>query len=291
LKNIDLKPLIGLGFNNLEAQIYTFLLQNSPVTGYRIAKGIAKPASNIYKAIETLHKKGAIIIDDDTTRLCRAIPVDELIDSLQRQFDNLKNQAKSELNRLKTSQSDNRIYQLQSTDQVISRFRKMLSECQRVAILDLFPFAAEILRQDIIAAVERGVRVIMKLYRTCEIPGATIFLQPDGDAIIKKWPGQWANGIIDGEEYLLSFLTKDAKDVHQAVWSNNYYLSWIYYDGLANEFLVTALRNGFDNNQTIDELKNIFNKYESILKLDATGYKGATSFFLAFSGESKKEKE
>ncbi|MFH1700228.1 MAG: helix-turn-helix domain-containing protein [Candidatus Zixiibacteriota bacterium] len=291
MQNINLKPLIGLGFNNLEAQIYTYLLQNSPATGYRIAKGLAKPASNIYKAIETLHKKGAIIIDDDTTRLCRAIPVDELIDSLQRKFDNLKNQAKAELNRLKISQSDNRIYQLQSTDQVISRFQKMLSECQRVAIMDLFPFAVEILHKDIIAAIERGVRVIMKLYRPREIPGATIFLQCDGESVIERWPGQWANGIIDGEEYLLSFLTKDAKDVHQAVWSNNYCLSWIYYDGLANEFLVTALRNGFENNQSVDELKNKFNKYESMLKLDATGFKGATSFFLALSGETEKEKE
>jgi hypothetical protein len=42
------KALMALGFTELEARIYTFLLQESPATGYRIAQAIQKPVANTW---------------------------------------------------------------------------------------------------------------------------------------------------------------------------------------------------------------------------------------------------
>ena len=95
MQEIDLQPLVDLGLTKLEAEIYTYLLGNSPSTGYGIAKGIGKPAANTYKALESLHNKGAILIDDSETRLCRSVPPDELFDSIERRFTNTKARAKT----------------------------------------------------------------------------------------------------------------------------------------------------------------------------------------------------
>lgn len=289
MPHIDLRPLMGLGLTNLEAEIYTFLLENSPATGYGIAKGIARPIANTYKALESLHNKGAIIIDDSKTRLCRAVPIDEFFDTLQHRIDNMKDRTKLELNKLKSSPNDNRIYQLQTAEQVISRFRRMFLSCKRVVVLDFFPFAVQELHKEIISAAGRGVKITMKIYRPADLPGVKTFIAPDGDSIIKKWPGQWANGVFDGEEYLLAFLSRDGHRVLQAVWSNNQYLSWIYYSEIVHEFMAHELESAFDSVSPIEETKKILKKYKNILKLKETGYRNALSFFINTSKSGKRK--
>ena len=60
------------GFTALEAEIYVYLLQESPATGYKIAKGIGRSFTNVYKAISALRSKGAILVDEGSNRLSRA---------------------------------------------------------------------------------------------------------------------------------------------------------------------------------------------------------------------------
>ena len=63
-----------MGLNALEAEVYAQLLKESPLTGYGVAKALGKPAANVYKAIDTLADKGAVIVDEGGTRQCRAVP-------------------------------------------------------------------------------------------------------------------------------------------------------------------------------------------------------------------------
>jgi len=288
MKHVDLQPLIKLGLTNLEAAIYVFLLENSPATGYGIAKGIRKPAANTYKALESLQSKGAIIIEDSRSRLCRAIPVDELLDSFQRTFDSLKSRTKSELKKLKPSPRDSRVYQLQTTEQVISRFRQMLDSCEKIALLDLFPFAVEALADSIISAAKRGVRINVKIYQPYKLPGANIIMTSDSNQMLKIWPGQWANGVVDGREYLLAFVGRDTGEVYEAVWSNNHYLSWIYYDGLAKEVIVTALKEAIYSNTELSGLKQILKDIEKMFSFEAADYKGASSILKALAKSNNK---
>jgi len=288
MKSIDLTPLVELGFTNLEAEIYAYLLENSPSTGYGIAKGIGKPAANIYKAVESLHKKSAIIIDDSETRLCRAVPVDELFAIFERKFKQSSIRAKGELAKLRRSPDDNRIYQLQTTDQVISRFKKMLDKCKRVAILDFFPYAVDQLRDDIIRASKRGVKIRLHIYQPVSIPGINIFIGDDGPEVVKKWPGQWANGMIDGEEYLQAFLSKDGSQVIQAIWSNNQYLSWIYYDGFIHELAFSEIANEIDHSADFSRIKRIVEKYKKLSTLKSAGYDRIEQFVGNNKGKAKK---
>jgi sugar-specific transcriptional regulator TrmB len=290
MKNVLIQPLVELGLTKLETAIYVFLLENSPATGYSIAKGIGKPDANTYRAIESLHSKGAIVVEDGKTKLCRAISPDELLNGFQRRFDDLKQQAKTELKRLKSSPADNRIYQLQTTNQVISRFRSMFSSCQRVAVLDFFPFMLRELRHDVISAAKRGVKITIQVYQPCDLPGVEMIVAHDGESIVKKWPGTWANGVFDGEEYLLSFLSKDGQEVIQAVWSNNQYLSWIYFSEIVHEIMAHHLENGFKNNLPMKEMRKLFMKYKKMIRLKESGYKEASSFFITES-KTKKTKE
>lgn len=279
MSDIDLQPLIALGLTHSEAEIYAFLLENSPATGYRIAKGIDKQPANTYRALDSLHSKGAVIIDDSRTRLCRAVPVEELLSNFERRFVDVKNRAERELSKLKPSPRDYRVYQLKTTELVLSRFRGMLSNCQRVAVLDFFPWAVEMLRDDIIAAVKRGVRVTIKVYQPCELPGATVVLEPSGTVLVETWPAEWLNGIVDGREYLLALLDKNGEGVRQAVWSDSHFLGIVYYEGFICELMATELIAADYQNCDADKLRDIISKWRKFLGLSSAGYGDLMSYF------------
>ena len=82
----SVQALQTLGFSALEASIYSFLLTESTATGYRIAQALGKPVANTYKGIQALQAKGAVLVEDGSTRLCRAVPPDELMGQMERAF-------------------------------------------------------------------------------------------------------------------------------------------------------------------------------------------------------------
>ena len=82
-----------LGLTDLEASIYVQLLGTKASTGYAIAKAIAKPVANVYKALTTLEKKGAIYVEEGSNRLCSAVPAEELLDAMERNFKGNKEKA------------------------------------------------------------------------------------------------------------------------------------------------------------------------------------------------------
>lgn len=268
----SIQPLVDLGLTALEAEVYCFLVENSPATGYKIAKAIGKPTANTYKTIQSLQAKGFIFIEDGTNRLCRAQPVKEFLDSLEKRFNQTRQEAENELSKLKPAPDDERLYYLHTPDQVFEKFRQMLDSCEEISLLDLFPAAVEHLKKDIEKAASNGIRVAVKVYQPCKIKGAVIHLDPAGEKIIKRWPGQWANGVIDGFEHLMAFLSRDCTQVHQAVWSANTYISWVYHSAFMQELLHGALTNAPQKEENALNFSESYLRLKSFLGNKARGY-------------------
>ena len=269
----SIQPLINLGLTVLESEVYAYLLENSPATGYRVAKAIGKPTANTYKSIQLLQDKGAVIMEDGTSRLCRAVPMDEFLNGLEQRFLYLKNEAKKELAKLKPAPDDERIYYLQTPDQVFERLRQMLQKCEKFVLLDLFPLILDQISSDIESAASRGIQIAVKVYRPCEIRGVEVVHAMKGEKTIKRWPGQWANGVIDGKEHVLAFFSMDGKRVLQAVWSMNTYTSWVYHSSLMFELLHGVLLEGFTELNGGIPLPEKYRRLEAMNAEEAPGYR------------------
>jgi predicted transcriptional regulator len=263
---------MNLGFAGLEAEVYAALLGEPSATGYRIAQLIGKPVANTYKAIETLAQKGVVMAEDGPTRLYRAIPAPELLAQLDRKFQEHRQQAEQALADLERPSQDDRIYRLQSADQVFERCRNMLSACRQVALLDIFPQPLLTLRGDVEQAAARGVQVALKVYEAVQVAGAEILVQTDGHATLQRWPGQWVNLAVDGNEFLLALLRSDCVGVHQAVWSGSAYLSWIYFNGLSSELVVTGLDRAIREHPAPIELRRLLARLRRLFAPEAPGY-------------------
>jgi len=266
------QSLVAFGFSALEAEVYVFLLQESPATGYRVAQGIGKPVANTYKAIASLQSKGAVLVEEGANRLCRAVPADELLQQLERQFQEHRQRAAQVLSALKASPDDDRVYHLRTWEQVAERSRQMLARCEQVTVLDVFPGPLAQLRAAVEETAARGVRTLVKAYEPAQIARAEVVVHPRGRTILKRWPGQWLNLVTDGRESLLAFLTHDGKGIHQALWSGSAYLSWVYHSAVGCETILTAVEQSLEQGATGAELRKLIRSYHDLLRPSAPGY-------------------
>jgi sugar-specific transcriptional regulator TrmB len=228
-----------LGFSEIEALVYCFLLEESPATGYRVSHGIGKPTANTYKAIAALAQRGAIVIDDSESRLCRAVPPGELLDRLDREFGARRREAAAELSKIKQAGGDDRVYYLTSVEQVLERGRSMLKAARIAALLELFPRTVPLLATELEAAAKRGVKVALKAYEPVMLKGVTVVASSEAQRVLSVWPGQQISIAIDGEQFMTALLSQDVSSVHQALWSNSTFLSCFYYNALNVEQVLT----------------------------------------------------
>lgn len=265
------QALVALGLTALEAEAYAHLLQDSPATGYRVAQALGKPAANTYKALESLARKGAVLVDDGANRLCRAVPPDEWLGQLDRQFQTNKKQAAAALAGLSTTAYDDRIYQLTSRTQVLGRCRAMLERCEHVAVLDLFPTLVIALRDDMESTAARGVEILVKTYESVKLRDVRVVLRPRGHEITTAMPGEMISLNIDGAEHLLAVMPGDGDTVHQAIWTGSAVLSFLLYNGIINEVSYVALMDALETDTSVETLRRIFTDLRHLHPITSRG--------------------
>jgi HTH-type transcriptional regulator, sugar sensing transcriptional regulator len=235
--------LEALGLTPLEADIYAFLARESPASGYRIAQALGRPVSNIYKAVESLEDKGAVMTaDDDGTRVARAVPIAEVAARLRRQLDSAADDAAAALDSPEDPAGDWALYRLTDRDSVLERARAMLASAQKLAVALITPALADALAPDLAAAARR-VPVGLKVFRPIDIPSATTILDPRGPAAVDSGPGQYLSLNTDGSFYLQALFDPTGEHLHLAHWSANPLLAWTTYTGIAHAIRLAALDN------------------------------------------------
>jgi len=247
--------LAQLGFSELEAAIYSFLLQESPATGYRIAQALNKPVANTYKGLTALAAKGAVIIDDGETRLCRAVPPAEVFGQMERSLNQRCQQATQALSKLNTSEDDGRVYRLQSVEQVMERARQMIRSAKQVVLVSAYPAPLKEIREELEAATTRDVGVVLKIYEPTQLKGAQIIMSNEAATLMEQFPSQELNLVADAQEYLVALLDRDGSRLIQAVWSSSPFLSYMQYNGLYSEWLLTRVNGLITAGASSESLK------------------------------------
>jgi HTH-type transcriptional regulator, sugar sensing transcriptional regulator len=269
-------PLSLLGFNALEEQAYAALSQAPGQTGYKLAQALKKPVANIYKALESLLEKGAVLVEDGDPAVYRATPVVELFDALECE---LRKQRKTAVRRLgaRAPVHDERVYRLGSREQTIQKARGMIGACKKVLLLDVFPSMVSELATEITAAAARRVKIAGQIYAPAHFKGALLTVRTERDQVLQRWAGDWMNIVADGEELLVSVLERSGKGLHQAIWTRSPYLVWSYHSALYAEILLSRLRAEIESGASKRKLLRIMQEYHQRVAIDAPGYKRLAS--------------
>ena len=256
------EALVAMGFNGLESEVYAHLSQVPKATGYGIAQALTKPAANTYKALESLERKGAIQIEQGKNRTCRAIPLKELINTLDASFQANKARLTESFEKRVRPSNDGGIYRLSSYSQVLERARAMLERCRQVVIIDAFPGPLEAIRSDVAIAIERGVAVGIKTYGPTEIKGAHTVVDPAVECSRRRWPGEWLNLVIDGVEYVHAYIEGDNSDVVQAAWTDNVQLALVYHSAVLAELtLATVEQQAKADSSLVQQIRKLRTRF------------------------------
>ncbi len=251
-----------LGFTTLEAEIYEFLLQHSPATGYKIAKGIGRSFTNTYKAMESMRTKGAVLVEEGTSRLSRAVPVEELLDQLETRFRQNRALVISAANELPLSVGDNGIYHLTSTDQVYERYRQMLNECDERALGELSPEPCAILDKSVAAAGKRGLKISIRTYLGETLDHVRTVHSPIGRDTINAVQSQWLSLFVDGRQFMIAHLATGSGEVLEAVWSSNMYLAREMYAFVNTDLFHYSFAAHLTAATTLDEVREQYQRLE-----------------------------
>lgn len=290
--NESVEALMELGLTGLEAEIYTFLLRESPATGYRVAQAIGKPAANTYKALEGLAAKGAVAATEGASRQYRAAPWEELLGQIERRQNASRERAAIALARLPRGGEDDRVYEIGSRAQVIERARAMIGRASELILGDLFPGAAAELAGDL-AAASQGVEVVLKVYEPVEIPGARLILRERGHEIYGQVPGDLMDLSVDGREALLAFLRPGPEGVHQALWTASALLTSRLHAALVHELILTDLKQAVEAGAALPELRAVLGRHQHLHPISSGGpsYRNLLRRFRDGDGSGGQEKK
>lgn len=272
----DFETIVGrfikLGFNRLEAEVYLTLLKESPLTGYRLAQILNKAAANTYKALESLEKRGAVVAEGSpNVKQYAAIPVADYMNQLESGFRNDRQFLEESLKDIKYSISGDKIYMLQTFDQVLEKCSRMLENAEYSVIVDAFPSMLKKIIPQLEKAALNGVNIIVNAYEPVNVKNCRVIVKSNAKKVLQLWSGDWMNIAVDGKEYLITACEKDGVLQH-AIWSNSPYLSFFVFNGFRYEMLFSALSSKIPSERMSEILNSAFEDV-NINIADLPGYK------------------
>jgi predicted transcriptional regulator len=252
--------LVALGFSRLEAAIYVYLLEESPATGYQIAKAIEKPNANTYQALESMTQRGLLLVEDGRPRRYRAVPHQEMLRQLDAAYTARIETASKELDAIRPATADLQVYRITDYTQVIERCRAMLARARRKVVVDAFPGVLAIILDELQATAGRGTEVIAKIYEPVALEGVMVVIDYRGRHIPDKWGFQWLNLVVDGREHLFACLDVEEMRLIQAIWTESPYVAFLIHTGLLCEMAVDAMLTGVKGTPVNDQLMEILDQ-------------------------------
>ena len=271
-RDMQATVLQALGLNALESEVYTHLLVAAePVTAYRLGKALGKPTANVYKAIEALVRKGAVVTDESEPKLCRPVGADEFLAQLERGFAGRVAAARTSLAKLGEPPPDQRVYDLQSVPLVVERAHSMLRRAERVAVIEVFPAVAQELRDVLQETIDRGVDVYVQLYAPLELSGGHVVDTHEGETSREHWRSEQLNLVVDGREVLLALLWPGLEEVFQALATSSLYLACLIHAGMMREHFFSQVGELARGLSSDDPLRRLIDEHPVFHSMDVPG--------------------
>lgn len=275
------ESLSQLGFTELEATIYCYLVENSPATPYRVSQDIGKPVANTYKTVQSLYQKGLVMIDDTNSRLCQALPPSEVLAKLKSSFLERHGKAERSLSRLKPTADSERIFALGSAEQVFDGCRKMITDAKTIILVDAFPGVVEMLKPDLESAAKRKVTVVLQAYQPAALAGVEVVPFQSANQMLERWGGNWLIVVVDGAEYLFAYMSDDGRSVHNAIWCGSSFLALPQHCNLAMSLRASVLERLLKEGAPRSEMERCIKRTSKWLVAAERGYRDLASKFSA----------
>lgn len=233
--------MAGLGFSAYEARAYAALVREHPLTGYELSKRSGVPGSKIYECIDRLNRKRLITPVGDNPARYVAVPPDELVERLSRDFESSVDTLSRLLKEDIAPDTVDYIFNINGYQDIIGKASDLIRRSLHSLELSLWGNEISELKKDIEDAVSRGVHIRLLSFNGADIDGVEIHRhRPLAE---NESSGRWITVVMDKSEALTGQCSGEGTIV--AAWTRNRCLVFISEKYIEHEII--KIRESHDN--------------------------------------------
>ncbi len=192
MKSSLIATLKNLNFTEYEAKAYLTLLEDSPLTGYAVAKNSGVPRSKIYEILESMVARGDILISRATTPLYTPIPADTLLKNRRAQAEGNFRLAEEALKKFQqTKQNRESIWNIIGHSEIISKLKECIDSAKQRILVEIWEEDYLEVESELRRAAGRGVCITVVGYGTIASDFAEIYTHDMSRDITDEYGGRW----------------------------------------------------------------------------------------------------
>lgn len=215
-----LESVRDLGLGEYEAKVYLALLEDSPVSGYRVARNSGVPRSKVYEVLGGLVDRGVALVNHGEPVRYAPVTPEELISRRRREFDGALANARESLGRYAgNAASRGVIWDLSGREAILERAREMAGRAEESLLLEVWQEDAPELREALAGAAGRGVEVCVVAYGDPGYPFARVYHHDLVDEVTRGLGARWLVLSLDLEEVVTGVLSMG--DQSRAAWTSH----------------------------------------------------------------------
>jgi sugar-specific transcriptional regulator TrmB len=212
VEEVIVSRLRDVGFSLYEARVYVALLREGSQNGNEVAKRAAVPSSKVYAALDKLAAAGFVQSSRrGTLTRWAALPPEELIARLRKHYNEPLDFLVEELPKVQTAEPSEPFLTVSGIP-AMHEAAAALIDAARVEIhISCWQADLDALREALIAAHERGVRVFGMLYGEEEPPPGSWLHHHYEDIVADRVAGRLLALVADDREALIARMPDDGE--------------------------------------------------------------------------------
>lgn len=218
MKENVLEILKNLNFTEYEAKAYLALLEESPLTGYAVAKNSGVPRSKIYEVLDSLVTRGDILVSPGSTQQYTPIPAKELIRTRRIKAEENFQLAEESLKYFSHSAKDREnIWNITGCSEILDKVKECILLAKHRILIEVWKEEFKELESELRKAADKGVLITIIAYGEIESDFGNIYLHDMNNEITDEYGGRWIVVSADNSEVVAGIVSLD-KD-SRAAWT------------------------------------------------------------------------
>lgn len=192
MKENMLDILKNLNFTEYESKAYLALLQESPLTGYAVAKKSGVPRSKIYEVLESLVIRGDVFVSHGNTPQYVPVPAKELIKNRRLKAEEHFDQAEKYFEKFEQTANDREnIWNITGRSEILEKVKACILSAKKRILLEIWKEDFKEIEAELKQAAEQGVIVTIIAYGDIVSDFANVYLHDMSSEITEEYDGRW----------------------------------------------------------------------------------------------------
>lgn len=226
--------LMKTGLTRHESELYIALCREGELTGYEAAKITGIPRANAYQALAGLVDKGGAYIVEGSVQHYTAVPVDEYCTNVMYHMKEVIEKIKHDCPAVRKPSEP--YITITGFKHIVDKMKNIVNNAKERVYVSLSEKELPYLKEELISAAERGLKVVVIASGSINIPGVVIHK-------INKRSGQ-VRLITDTSHVLTGEISGSDDDT--CLFSKNRPLVELIKDSLKNEIRLAGMEGGTD---------------------------------------------